>query len=56
MKDKPKEYWYITDKGDLAIDIDKNKYKDKFRKKIGNYFNNVYDADQFLTKLENKKV
>ena len=24
-----KEYWYITDKGDLDIDIDKNKYKDK---------------------------
>ncbi len=27
-----KEYWYITDKGDLAIDRDENKYKDRFRK------------------------
>ena len=54
MKTK-KEYWYITDKGDLAIDIDENKYKDRFRKQIGNYFKSVYDADKFLTKLESKK-
>ena len=55
MKIKSKEYWYITDKGDLNIDIDENKYKDMFRKHIGNYFKNVYEADKFLTKLESKK-
>ncbi len=49
------EYWYISDKGDLAIDIDKNKYKDRFRKQIGNYFKSVYDADKYLTILESKK-
>ena len=32
-----KDYWYITDKGDLDIDIDENKYKNRFRKQIGNY-------------------
>lgn len=55
MKIKSKEYWYITDKGDLNIDIDENKYKDKFRKHIGNYFKDVYEADKFLRKLESKK-
>ena len=50
-----KEYWYITDKGDLAVDIDENKYKDRFRKKIGNYFKSVYDADKYLSILESKK-
>ncbi len=50
-----KEYWYITDKGDLDIDIDENKYKDKFIKHIGNYFKSVYEADKFLRKLESKK-
>ena len=49
------EYWYISDKGDLAIDIDENKYKDRFRKQIGNYFKSVYDADKYLTILESKK-
>ncbi len=49
------EYWYISDKSDLAIDIDKNKYKDRFRKQIGNYFKSVYDADKYLTILESKK-
>ena len=52
---KNKEYWYITDKGDLNIDIDENKYKDRFRKHIGNYFKTVYDADKVLSKLESKK-
>lgn len=51
-----KEYWYITDKGDLAVDIAENKYKDRFRKKIGNYFKSVYDADKYLTKLESKNT
>ena len=55
MKAKNKEYWYITDKEDLAIDINENKNKDRFRKQIGNYFKTVYEADTFLTKLENKK-
>jgi len=36
-----KEYWYISYKGDLSLDIDKNKYKDRFRKQIGNYFKSV---------------
>ena len=49
------EYWYISDKGDLAIDVDENKYKDRFRKQIGNYFKSVYDADKYLTILESKK-
>ena len=49
------EYWYISDKCDLAIDIDENKYKDRFRKQIGNYFKSVYDADKYLTILESKK-
>ena len=49
------EYWYISDKGDLAIDVDENKYKDRFRKQIGNYFKSVYDADNYLTILESKK-
>jgi len=50
---KPKnEYWYISDKGDLELDIDTNKYKDRFRKQIGNYFKSVYDADKYLTILE----
>ena len=49
------EYWYISDKGDLSIDIDNNKYKDRFRKQIGNYFKSVYDADKYLTKLEAKQ-
>ena len=53
---KPKnEYWYISDKGDLELDIDTNKYKDRFRKQIGNYFKSVYDADIYLSKLESKK-
>ena len=51
-----KEYWYITDKGDLAVDIAENKYKDRFRKKIGNYFKSVYDADKYLSILESKKT
>lgn len=55
MKIKNKEYRYITDKGDLDIDVDDNKYKDKFRKHIGNYFKNVYEADKVLSKLESKK-
>ena len=38
MKIKNKEYWYITDKGDLDIDIDENKYKDKFRRHIVVFF------------------
>ena len=49
------EYWYISDKGDLAIDIDENKYKDRFRKQIGNYFKSVHDADKYLTILVSKK-
>ena len=49
------EYWYISDKGDLAIDVDENKYKDRFRKQIGNYFKSVYDANKYLTILESKK-
>lgn len=53
MKDK--EYWYITDKGDLDIDIDETKYKDRFRKHIGNYFKSIYDADKVLSKLESKE-
>ena len=52
---KNKEYWYITDKGDLNIDKNENKYKDRFRKQIGNYFKSVYDADKYLTILESKK-
>lgn len=52
---KNKEYWYITDKGDLNIDIDENKYKDRFRKHIGNYFKTVYEANRALSKLESKK-
>ena len=55
MGTKNKEYWYITDKGDLNIDIDENKYKDRFRKQIGNYFKSVYEADKSLSKLESKK-
>ena len=50
-----KEYWYISYKGDLSLDIDKNKYKDRFRKQIGNYFKSVYDADKYLTILVSKK-
>ena len=50
-----KDYWYITDKGDLDIDIDENKYKDRFRKQIGNYFKTVYEADKYLIALESKK-
>ena len=52
---KKNEYWYISDKGDIAIDIDNNKYKDRFRKQIGNYFKSVYKADKYLTMLESKK-
>ena len=52
---KNKEYWYITYKGDLNIDKNENKYKDRFRKQIGNYFKSVYDADKYLTILESKK-
>ena len=52
---KNKEYWYITDKGDLNIDIDENKYKDRFRKHIRNYFRTAYDADKVLSKLESKE-
>ena len=37
-----KEYWYITDKGDLNIDIDENKYKDKFRKHKKMYIRNKF--------------
>ena len=55
MITKKKEYWYISDKGDLAVDVDENKYKDRFRKQIGNCFSNVYEADKFLTQLESKK-
>ena len=50
-----KEYWYISYKGDLSLDIDKNKYKDRFRKQIGNYFKSVHDADKYLTILVSKK-
>ena len=35
--------------------IPENKYKDRFRKQIGNYFKSVYDADKYLTILESKK-
>ena len=55
MKTKNREYWYISDKGDLSIDINNNKYKDRFRKHIGNYFKSVYDADKVLSKLESKE-
>ena len=55
MESKDKEYWYITDKGDLDIDIDGNKYKDTFRKIISNYFKTVYEFDRFLSKLETKQ-
>ena len=48
MKTK-NEYWYISDKGDLSVDVDTSKYKDRFRKHIGNYFKSVYDADIFLS-------
>ena len=50
-----KDYWYITDKGDLDIDIDENKYKDRFRKQIGNYFKTVYEADKYLIEKKKKK-
>ena len=49
------EYWYISDNGDLAIDVDENRYKDRFRKQIGNCFKSVYDADKYLIILESKK-
>lgn len=51
---KGEEYWFIADSGDIDYTIEQNNYKDNFRYKVGNYFKTVYEADKFLTKLENK--
>ena len=49
------EYWYISDKGDLAIDIDENKYKDISRR-VNDLYQNYSSKEPHEINAMNKMM
>lgn len=46
------EYFYVTDKFEVEVDIEQRTYLDRDRYELGNYFRTVEDAEKALEKIK----
>lgn len=49
---EPKEYWYVSDTGDVFCSIDTECQIAIYHKEIGNYFDTLEEADKAVCKLK----
>lgn len=50
--EEPKEYWYMSNKGDIRCITDEDTHWDNDRKEIGNYFATKEEAEKAVEKLK----